>query len=79
MDHFLLDRNESSQQLIAKAYHEWISAVGTATVEHRGIPQDTQARHCGRGRGYMIAWNRSSATPARVHMRHQLLEWWYLA
>eukprot|EP00959_Pyramimonas_sp_CCMP1952_P468388 9493174-Pyramimonas_sp.AAC.1 len=27
----------------------------------------------------MIVWNRSSATPARAHMRHQLLEWWHSA
>eukprot|EP00959_Pyramimonas_sp_CCMP1952_P262372 5486154-Pyramimonas_sp.AAC.1 len=79
MDHFLLDRNEGVKQRSAKAYHEWISAVETATVVHHGIPQDTQARRCGRGRGYMIVWNRSGATPARAHMRHQLLEWWHLA
>eukprot|EP00959_Pyramimonas_sp_CCMP1952_P278132 5814402-Pyramimonas_sp.AAC.1 len=27
----------------------------------------------------MIVWNRSSATPARAHVRHQLSEWWHLA
>ncbi|CAK0875438.1 unnamed protein product, partial [Prorocentrum cordatum] len=78
-DHFLLTRDPQGQQKIDSHFARWITTLELATLQHHEIDTDKQDAYVGRGRGYAIKLVRTSATPARAHLRDPHLEWWHIA
>ncbi|CAK0847722.1 unnamed protein product [Prorocentrum cordatum] len=77
--HFLLMRDPQGQQKIDSQFARWITTLELATLQHHEIDTDEQDAYMGRGRGYATKWVRTSATPARAHLRDPHLEWWHIA
>ncbi|CAK0851793.1 unnamed protein product, partial [Prorocentrum cordatum] len=74
--HFLPDRDMPARGRLAPSYADWATTPEEATIITHKLEQQEADMVRGRAKGYACRWERTRATPDRLHLRDPVAEWW---